>query len=146
MIDLATYTSKGDKENSAYFTEYLPKIYERRTESGPSTVDATSVRRSTISTVASRISLSAIASRRSWRWSRSRSPWATATQVARTVASAATDSTSVWRGAPERRSRVQAEMKAGVAPSGSRCRRRRRSRSDPRTRGTGRKLRGHEYE
>ena len=34
MIDLATYTPKGDKENSAFFDEYLPRIYERRAASG----------------------------------------------------------------------------------------------------------------
>jgi hypothetical protein len=34
MIDLATYTPLGDKENSAFFEEYLPKIYERRAQSG----------------------------------------------------------------------------------------------------------------
>jgi len=34
MIDLATYTPKGDKENSAFFGEYLPRIYERRTHTG----------------------------------------------------------------------------------------------------------------
>lgn len=34
MIDLATYQPKGDKENSAFFWEYLPKIYERRAASG----------------------------------------------------------------------------------------------------------------
>ena len=39
-------------------------------------------------TVAWIMSFSAIASWRSWRWSRSLSPWATATQVASTVASA----------------------------------------------------------
>lgn len=34
MIDLATYTPKGDKKNSAFFEEYLPKIYERRAATG----------------------------------------------------------------------------------------------------------------
>jgi hypothetical protein len=34
MIDLATYQPKGDKENSAFFEEYLPKIYQRRAASG----------------------------------------------------------------------------------------------------------------
>jgi hypothetical protein len=34
MIDLATYRPMGDKENSAFFEEYLPKIYQRRAESG----------------------------------------------------------------------------------------------------------------
>lgn len=33
-IDLATYQAKGDKENSAFFEEYLPRIYERRASSG----------------------------------------------------------------------------------------------------------------
>ena len=27
MIDLATYTPQGDKENTPFFWEYLPKIY-----------------------------------------------------------------------------------------------------------------------
>ncbi len=34
MIDLATYTPKGGKENSDFFVEYLPKVFERRVESG----------------------------------------------------------------------------------------------------------------
>lgn len=34
MIDLATYQPKGDKENSPFFEEYLPRIYERRAASG----------------------------------------------------------------------------------------------------------------
>ncbi|WP_426571564.1 hypothetical protein [Aquihabitans sp. McL0605] len=34
MIDLSTYQPKGDKENSAFFWEYLPKIYQRRADSG----------------------------------------------------------------------------------------------------------------
>ena len=34
MIDLATYKPMGDKENSAFFWEYLPKIYARRAECG----------------------------------------------------------------------------------------------------------------
>ena len=34
MIDLATYQPKGDKENSEFFAEYLPKIYARRAEAG----------------------------------------------------------------------------------------------------------------
>lgn len=33
-IDLSTYTPKGDKENSAFFTEYLPRIFERRAAAG----------------------------------------------------------------------------------------------------------------
>ncbi|MEX0768336.1 MAG: hypothetical protein WD029_07685 [Microthrixaceae bacterium] len=34
MIDLATYVPMGDKQNSAFFEEYLPKVFQRRTESG----------------------------------------------------------------------------------------------------------------
>jgi hypothetical protein len=34
MIDLASYQSLGDKKNSVFFEEYLPKIYERRAEAG----------------------------------------------------------------------------------------------------------------
>jgi hypothetical protein len=34
MIDLATYTPQGDKENSDFFWEYLARIYERRASSG----------------------------------------------------------------------------------------------------------------
>ena len=34
MIDLATYTPMGDKKNSDFFEEYLPRVYERRRESG----------------------------------------------------------------------------------------------------------------
>ena len=34
MIDLATYRPKGDKENSRFFEEYLPRIYERRAACG----------------------------------------------------------------------------------------------------------------
>jgi hypothetical protein len=34
MIDLATYTPLGDKKNTDFFDEYLPRIYERRTQSG----------------------------------------------------------------------------------------------------------------
>jgi hypothetical protein len=34
MIDLATYAVQGDKENSPFFHEYLPRIYERRAASG----------------------------------------------------------------------------------------------------------------
>ena len=34
MIDLHTYTPKGDKKNSDYFNEYRLKIFERRTSSG----------------------------------------------------------------------------------------------------------------
>jgi len=34
MIDLATYQPQGDKENSPFFWEYLPKIYQRRAECG----------------------------------------------------------------------------------------------------------------
>src|SRR6187200_1599058 len=39
-IDLSTYTPQGDKKNSDFFNEYLPKIYERREEAGlPQIVD-----------------------------------------------------------------------------------------------------------
>lgn len=34
MIDLKTYQSLGDKKNSAFFEEYLPRIYERRAAAG----------------------------------------------------------------------------------------------------------------
>ena len=34
MMDLATYTPMGDKKNSDFFEEYLPRVYERRTASG----------------------------------------------------------------------------------------------------------------
>lgn len=34
MIDLSAYEPKGDKKNSDFFTEYLPKVLERRTASG----------------------------------------------------------------------------------------------------------------
>ena len=34
MIDLATYTTMGDKKNSDFFEEYLPRVYERRQASG----------------------------------------------------------------------------------------------------------------
>ena len=34
MIDLATYTPMGDKKNSDFFEEYLPRVYERRAQSG----------------------------------------------------------------------------------------------------------------
>src|SRR3954454_20859718 len=91
--------------------------WARRTDSGPCTVEATSVNRSTGPTVACCRSFSAIASWRSWRWSRSLSPWATATQVARTVASAVIASTSVWRGALRRMSRVQVPSASGLEPS-----------------------------
>src|SRR6478735_7940263 len=33
-LDLATYTPMGDKENSVFFEDYLPRIYERREQSG----------------------------------------------------------------------------------------------------------------
>src|SRR4051794_6935371 len=91
--------------------------WARRTDSGPCTVEATSVSRSSGPTVACSRSFSAIASWRSWRWSRSLSPWATATQVARTVASAVITSTSVWRGALRRMSRVQVPSASGLEPS-----------------------------
>ncbi|MGB0101397.1 MAG: hypothetical protein WBP61_14060 [Nocardioides sp.] len=34
MIDLATYTTMGDKKNSDFFEEYLPRVYERRQQAG----------------------------------------------------------------------------------------------------------------
>ena len=34
MIDLATYTPMGDKKNSDFFEEFLPRVYDRRRESG----------------------------------------------------------------------------------------------------------------
>jgi hypothetical protein len=34
MIDLKTYKSLGDKKNSDFFEEYLPRVYERRAASG----------------------------------------------------------------------------------------------------------------
>jgi hypothetical protein len=34
VIDLKTYIPQGDKKNSAFFEEYLPKIYERRNTTG----------------------------------------------------------------------------------------------------------------
>ena len=34
MLDLATYTPMGDKKNSDFFEEYLPRVYERRQKSG----------------------------------------------------------------------------------------------------------------
>jgi hypothetical protein len=34
VIDLATYKPQGDKKNSDFFEEYLPKVYDRREESG----------------------------------------------------------------------------------------------------------------
>jgi hypothetical protein len=34
MIDYGTYRPRGDKENSEFFGEYLPKIYQRRDSSG----------------------------------------------------------------------------------------------------------------
>ncbi len=40
MIDLATYVPMGDKKNSEFFEEYLPKVFQRRAESGlPEIVD-----------------------------------------------------------------------------------------------------------
>lgn len=33
-MDLASYSPMGDKKNSAFFDEYLPRIYERRARSG----------------------------------------------------------------------------------------------------------------
>ena len=34
MIDYATYQPKGDKKNSDFFEEYLPRVYQRRQQSG----------------------------------------------------------------------------------------------------------------
>lgn len=34
MIDYATYTPMGDKKNTPFFEEYLPRIYERRAAAG----------------------------------------------------------------------------------------------------------------
>src|SRR6188472_3794062 len=34
MMDLATYTPMGDKKNSDFFEEYLPRVYERRQKAG----------------------------------------------------------------------------------------------------------------
>ena len=34
MMDLATYTPMGDKKNSDFFEEYLPRVYDRRAQSG----------------------------------------------------------------------------------------------------------------
>ena len=34
MIDLATYHPQGDKENTDFFTEFLPRVYERREQAG----------------------------------------------------------------------------------------------------------------
>ncbi len=34
MIDLATCTPLGDKKNSEFFDDYLPRIYERRKTAG----------------------------------------------------------------------------------------------------------------
>src|SRR5215204_3559876 len=34
MLDLATYIPMGDKKNSDFFEEYLPRVYERRAQSG----------------------------------------------------------------------------------------------------------------
>ncbi|MGA9275466.1 hypothetical protein [Ilumatobacter sp.] len=34
MIDLKTYQLKGDKQNSEFFESYLPRVYERREQSG----------------------------------------------------------------------------------------------------------------
>jgi hypothetical protein len=39
-VDLSTYSPQGDKKNSDFFNEYLPRIYERREEAGlPQIVD-----------------------------------------------------------------------------------------------------------
>jgi hypothetical protein len=34
MNDLTTYKTLGDKKNSEFFEQYLPKVYERRTAAG----------------------------------------------------------------------------------------------------------------
>ncbi len=34
MLDLATYRPRGDKRNTLFFEEYLPRVYERRARSG----------------------------------------------------------------------------------------------------------------
>jgi len=34
MLDLATYRPKGDKRNTPFFEEHLPRVYERRARSG----------------------------------------------------------------------------------------------------------------
>lgn len=34
MIDLATYQPKGDKDNTPFFQDNLPRVYERRSRSG----------------------------------------------------------------------------------------------------------------
>jgi hypothetical protein len=34
MIDIATYTPLGDKKNTEFFDQYLPRVYERRIQSG----------------------------------------------------------------------------------------------------------------
>ncbi len=34
MIDLATYEPRGDKKNSSFFEDNLPRVYERRSQSG----------------------------------------------------------------------------------------------------------------
>ena len=34
MLDLTNYTPLGDKKNSDFFEEYLPRIYDRRKSSG----------------------------------------------------------------------------------------------------------------
>jgi hypothetical protein len=34
MLDLVTYTPMGDKKNSDFFEEYLPRVYDRRRQSG----------------------------------------------------------------------------------------------------------------
>jgi hypothetical protein len=34
MIDLATYEPRGDKQNSSFFEDNLPRVYERRSQSG----------------------------------------------------------------------------------------------------------------
>jgi len=34
MLDLSTYKPRGDKQNTAFFEQNLPKVYERRSSSG----------------------------------------------------------------------------------------------------------------
>lgn len=34
MIDLASYRPRGDKRNTAFFEEFLPRVYARRVASG----------------------------------------------------------------------------------------------------------------
>ena len=34
MSDLASYRPKGDKRNTTFFEEFLPRVYARRADSG----------------------------------------------------------------------------------------------------------------